>query len=203
MVDWRAVPSATYAKLGLIASAVAMLDYLVCLCVNYYWNIDNSISDFGYDKASSTVYFFIAGCVLSGVLLSLSGYGRFIHGENGFVRTGGLFVALSGIGLVFVGIISKTLSDPLHQLFTMIYIVTFIAAIMSICIWDLVNGRYIFPTGFLIAGALSVYAIWFGYVPYFILESVLMGYVFVWYIFKSIGWAHAEDPVQSSAGTPI
>lgn len=173
------------AKAGILASAVMFVVYFICLAVNAsHWSIHNSISDFGYTEESSTVVLFIGACVVSGLLLILSGYGRFLYGGTKYIRFGGLFVSFSGLGLILVGVVSKTFNDTFHQICTMLFIILFVVAILLTCIQDLMDGDRRFSIGFGILAIFAGFAIIVGYIPYFVLESVLMGYVFFWYICK-------------------
>ena len=194
MFDPKSISRRTYGYIGFAAAELAVIVYTLCAVLNSgTWTLHNSISDFGWDEISSSYELFVIGMTISGLLLTISGYGRFLYEDNRTLRTAGLFISLSGIGMMMTALISKTISDPLHRFATMLFIIVFCLAILITCIVELKAGKWFFSICFLCLGLFSAYAIIFGGIYYFIQESTLLGFVMVWYVVKSVQFINGDD----------
>lgn len=178
---------------GIAASALMIVSVLICVCFQPGWDYKvNSMCDFGVSEIKAISVLFISACSISGVLFMISGLGWFLHEDKTFVRIGGLVVIISGLGLIAVGIFDKTYD--FHQYVSIVYAIIFIVAIAFVCLQDIIDRHLILVAGFAVVGVYGFITLFVSSIPYALTQTILMGYVFFWFIMKSLKFFDPQNP---------
>ena len=190
-MDLKSLGPKPYAIAGIIACALMVVAVVLCVILDTNWVYNgphSSMCDFGISEFWYVSVIFIGGCVVSGILFVVSGYGRYLFEESKYVRYGGLVTMLAGVALMCVGIFDKTYD--FHQFVTIIFAVIFIIAIALVSLQDIIDRDLPLVIGLAIVGIYGLFTCFFFIPPfttYTVVQVVLMGYVFFWYTVKSIG----------------
>lgn len=179
-----------YANAGILAIVIMVVSVVLCVLGDPDWDYTNgSMCDFGVSEVKYVSVLFIGACIVSGLLFMFSGIGWYLFEGSRFVRAGGLVVVISGAALICVGVFDKTF--PFHQYVSIIYAIIFIVAIALVSIQDIMDRHFILVLGLAALGLFGLVTIFVDMVPYSFVQVVLMGYVFIWYVFKSLKY---HDP---------
>ena len=189
-MNFKSIGPKPYAWAGIIAAAVMIIAVILCVLLDSNWTYDgphSSMCDFGISEFWYVSVLFIGACIVSGTLILISGFGWYLFEESKYVRYGGLVIMFAGIALMCVGIFDKTYS--FHQWVTIIFAVIFIIGIALVSIQDIIDREWPLVIGLAIVGIYGLFTCFFFIPPfttYTVVQIVLMGYVFFWYIVKSI-----------------
>ena len=189
-MNFKSIGPKPYAWAGIIAAAVMIIAVILCVLLDSNWTYDgphSSMCDFGISEFWYVSVLFIGACIVSGTLILISGFGWYLFEESKYVRYGGLVIMFAGIALMCVGIFDKTYS--FHQWVTIIFAVIFIIGIALVSIQDIIDREWPLVIGLAIVGIYGLFTCFFFIPPfttYTVVQVVLMGYVFFWYIVKSI-----------------
>ena len=189
-MDLRSIGPRPYAWAGIIAAVVMVLSVILCVILDSNWTYDgrhSSMCDFGISDFWYVSVLFIGACIVSGTLILISGFGWYLFDESKYVRYGGLVVMLAGIALICVGIFDKTYS--FHQSVTIIFAAIFIIGITLVSVQDIIDREWPLLIGLAVVGLYGLFTCFF-YIPpfttYTVVQVVMMGYVFFWFVMKSV-----------------
>ena len=189
-MDPRSIGPRPYAWAGIIAAAVMVISVILCVLLDSNWTYNgphSSMCDFGVSDFWYVSVLFIGACIVSGTLILISGFGWYLFNGSKYVRYGGLVIMLAGIALMCVGIFDKTYS--FHQWVSIIFAVIFIIGIALVSIQDIIDREWSLLIGLAVVGLYGLFTCFF-YIPpfttYTVVQVVLMGYVFFWFIMKSV-----------------
>ena len=188
-MDFKSIGPKPYAWAGIIAAAVMVIAVILCVLLDSNWTYDgrhSSMCDFGVSEFWYVSVIFIGACIVSGTLILVSGFGWYLFEESKYVRYGGLVIMLAGIALMCVGIFDKTYS--FHQYVSIIFAAIFIVGIALVSVQDIIDGQWPLLIGLAIVGLYGLFTCFF-YIPpittYTVVQVVMMGYVFFWFIVKN------------------
>lgn len=188
-MDFKSIGPKPYAWAGIVAAAVMIIAVILCVLLDSNWTYDgrhSSMCDFGISDFWYVSVIFIGACIVSGTLILVSGFGWYLFEESKYVRYGGLVIMFAGIALMCVGIFDKTYS--FHQWVTIIFAVIFIIGIALVSVQDIIDREWPLLIGLAIVGLYGLFTCFF-YIPpittYTVVQVVLMGYVFFWFIVKN------------------
>ena len=189
-MDLRSIGPKPYAWAGIIAAAVMVISVILCVLLDSNWTYNgphSSMCDFGVSDFWYVSVLFIGACIVSGTLILVSGFGWYLFQESKYVRYGGLVIMFAGIALMCVGIFDKTYS--FHQYVSIIFAVIFIIGIALVSIQDIIDRQWPLLIGLAIVGLYGLFTCFF-YIPpfttYTVVQVVMMGYVFFWFIVKNV-----------------
>lgn len=189
-MDFRGMGVKPYGWAGIIAVIVMVLAVCFCVICDTNWEYNgphSSMCDFGISEFWYVSVAFIGGCIVSGLLFMMSGFGWYLFDESKYVRYGGLVVMLAGVALICVGIFDKTYD--FHQFVSIIFAVIFIIAIALVSVQDIIDRQWPLLIGLAVLGLYGLFTCFF-YIPpfttYTVVQVVLMGYVFFWFVMKSL-----------------
>ena len=189
-MDLRSIGPRPYAWAGIIAAAVMVISVILCVILDTNWTYNgphSSMCDFGISDFWYVSVLFIGACIVSGLLIMVSGLGWYLFKESKYVRYGGLVIMFAGVALMCVGIFDKTYS--FHQYVTIIFAVIFIIGIALVSVQDIIDREWPLLIGLAVVGLYGLFTCFF-YIPpfttYTVVQVVLMGYVFFWFIVKNI-----------------
>ena len=184
-MDFKRFGPAPYAWAGILAVIVMVASVGICYLGDSSWNYKtDSMCDFGVSDVGYVSFLFIGACVVSGALFMISAFGWYLFEESKYVRYGGVIVMLAGFSLMCVGILDKTYS--FHQFVTIIFAIIFMIAIAVVSVQDIIDRRWPLLIGLAILGLYGLATLFAPISPYAVVQIVLMGYVFFWYVVKSI-----------------
>ena len=193
-MDIRGMGPIPFAWAGIAAVFVMVLAVCICLLGDPSWDYQtDSMCDFGVSDIKYVSAVFIGGCVLSGLLFVVSGFGWFLFEESKYVRAGGIVVMISGVALMCVGLLDKSFS--FHQYVTITFAVIFIVAIELVSVQDIMDRHFILLIGLGIVGLFGLITIFVDIAPYSFVQVILTGYTFVWYLFKSVRYFDPKSQV--------
>ena len=188
-MDFKSIGPKPYAWAGIVAAAVMIIAVILCVLLDSNWTYDgrhSSMCDFGISDFWYVSVIFIGACIISGTLILVSGFGWYLFEESEYIRYGGLVIMFAGIALMCVGIFNKTYS--FHQWVTIIFAVIFIIGIALVSVQDIIDREWPLLIGLAIVGLYGLFTCFF-YIPpittYTVVQVVLMGYVFFWFIVKN------------------
>ena len=188
-MDFKSIGPKPYAWAGIVAAAVMIIAVILCVLLDSNWTYDgrhSSMCDFGISDFWYVSVIFIGACIISGTLILVSGFGWYLFEESEYIRYGGLVIMFAGIALMCVGIFDKTYS--FHQWVTIIFAVIFIIGIALVSVQDIIDREWPLLIGLAIVGLYGLFTCFF-YIPpittYTVVQVVLMGYVFFWFIVKN------------------
>lgn len=189
-MDLRSIGVRPYAYAGIIAVIIMVVS--VCFCVlcdtNWVYNgPHSSMCDFGVSDFWYVSVAFVGACIISGILFMVSGLGWYLFDESKYVRCAGPVVMLAGAALMCVGIFDKTYD--FHQYVSIIFAVIFIIAIALVSLQDIIDRQWPLVIGLAVLGLYGLFTCFY-YIPpfttYTVVQVVLMGYVFFWFVMKSL-----------------
>ncbi len=186
--------SKIFALCGILAVLVMSADVILGAFLDPSWDFSSVICDLGVSDNNLIATSFLVSCCVSGILFIISSV-MWLSKESKLLKMTGVFIILSGVALMGVGLVDKT-TDALHQVVVSIYALLFVVAIMFACIKDIMERNWTFVIGFAILAVYSVVS-FFGTFPYLLTQFLLMGYVFLWYLLKCLG---ELDEVSESYG---
>ena len=193
-MDFKEMGPVPYAWVGIAAVITMILAVTICLLGDPSWDYNSgSMCDFGISDVKYVSVTFIGGCILSGLMFMVSGFGWFMFGESKYVRAGAIVVVISGVALMCVGIFDKTYS--FHQYVSIIYAIIFIIAIALVSVQDIKDRHFILLIGLGILGLFGLATIFVDLCPYSMVQTILMGYVFIWYDFKMLKIMDVQNPI--------
>ena len=188
-MDFKSIGPKPYAWAGIVAAAVMIIAVILCVLLDSNWTYDgrhSSMCDFGISEFWYVSVIFIGACIISGTLILVSGFGWYLFEESKYIRYGGLVIMFAGIALMCVGIFDKTYS--FHQWVTIIFAVIFIIGIALVSVQDIIDREWPLLIGLAIVGLYGLFTCFF-YIPpittYTVVQVVLMGYVFFWFVVKN------------------
>lgn len=200
-MDLRSIGPRPYAYAGI--AAVIIMVVAVCFCIIFDTNWDYlgegasmcnfGISDFWYVSVA-----FIGGCSVSGLLFMFSGLGWYLFDESKYNRYSGLVIVLAGVSLICVGIFDKTYS--FHQYVSVVFAIIFIIAIALASVQDIIDKRWALIIGLAIVGLYGLSTMFIHidpYTAYTVVQVIMMGYVFFWFVLKSVRFIHRCDTVPA------
>ena len=189
-MDLRSIGQKPYAVAGIVAAAVMVISVILCVILDTNWTYNgphSSMCDFGISDFWYVSVLFIGACIISGLLILTSGFGWYLFEESKYVRYGGLVIMLAGLALLCVGVFDKTFS--FHQYVTIIFAVIFIIGIALVSVQDIIDRQWPLLIGLAIVGIYGLFTCFF-YIPpittYTVVQVVLMGYVFFWFVMKNL-----------------
>ena len=193
-MDLKAMGPKPYACAGLAAPVIMIVCVLFCVMFEDGWDYKvNSMCDFGVSSNPAVAAAFIGGCLVSGVLFMVAGLGWIFFEESKYVRIGGAVVMVSGVALMCVGVFDKTYD--FHPYVSIVYALIFIVAIAFVCLQDIIDRHLILVFGFLILALYGVATLFSDFAPYALTQTLLMGYVFVWFFLKSLKYFDPQNPM--------
>ena len=193
-MDFRAVGPRPYAYAGFLGIAVMAIAVFVCMFSDHTWDIRYaSMCDFGVSDIAYVSFTFIGGCVVSGILFMISGFGRSLFTDSRYDRAGSLVISLAGLALVCVGVLDETFS--FHQYVTISFAAIFMIGILLVSIQDIIDRNYILLIGLALVGLFGFASLFANAIPYAVVQIVLVGYTFIWYIFKSLVFFDISSPL--------
>ena len=188
-MDFKSIGPKPYAWAGIVAAAVMIIAVILCVLLDSNWTYDgrhSSMCDFGISDFWYVSVIFIGACIVSGTLILVSGFGWYLFEESKYIRYGGLVIMFAGIALMCVGVFDKTYS--FHQWVTIIFAVIFIIGIALVSVQDIIDRQWPLLIGLAVVGLYGLFTCFF-YIPpittYTVVQVVLMGYVFFWFIVKN------------------
>lgn len=189
-MDLRSIGPKPYAWAGIAAAAIMVISVILCVLLDSNWTYDgphSSMCDFGISDFWYVSVLFIGACIISGMLILVSGLGWYLFSESKYVRYGSLVIMLAGAALMCVGIFDKTYS--FHQWVTIIFAVIFIIGIALVSIQDIIDREWPLLIGLAVVGLYGLFTCFF-YIPpfttYTVVQVVMMGYVFFWFVVKNL-----------------
>ena len=201
-MDLRSIGPKPYAWAGILAALVMVAAVILCVLLDSNWTYDgrhSSMCDFGISEFWYVSALFIGACIVSGTLILISGFGWYLFEESKYVRYGGLVIMLAGIALMCVGIFDKTYS--FHQSVTIIFAVIFIIGIALVSVQDIIDRDWPLLIGLAAVGLYGLFTCFF-YIPpfttYTVVQVVLMGYVFFWFVAKNMNFMMIDQFVTDS-----
>ena len=201
-MDFRSIGPKPYAWAGILAALVMVVAVILCVLLDSNWTYDgrhSSMCDFGISEFWYVSVLFIGACIVSGTLILISGFGWYLFEESKYVRYGGLVIMLAGIALMCVGIFDKTYS--FHQSVTIIFAVIFIIGIALVSVQDIIDRDWPLLIGLAAVGLYGLFTCFF-YIPpfttYTVVQVVLMGYVFFWFVAKNMNFMMIDQFVTDS-----
>ena len=201
-MDLRSIGPKPYAWAGILAALVMVVAVILCVLLDSNWTYDgrhSSMCDFGISEFWYVSVLFIGACIVSGTLILISGFGWYLFEESKYVRYGGLVIMLAGIALMCVGIFDKTYS--FHQSVTIIFAVIFIIGIALVSVQDIIDRDWPLLIGLAAVGLYGLFTCFF-YIPpfttYTVVQVVLMGYVFFWFVAKNMNFMMIDQFVTDS-----
>jgi hypothetical membrane protein len=189
-MDLRSIGVRPYGWAGIIAVIIMVVSVCFCVLCDTNWEYNgphSSMCDFGVSDFWYVSVAFIGACITSGILFMVSGFGWFLFDESKYIRYGGLVVMFAGVALMCVGIFDKTYD--FHQYVSIIFAVIFIIAIALVSVQDIIDRQWPLLIGLAVLGLYGLFTCFF-YIPpfttYTVVQVVLMGYVFFWFVMKSL-----------------
>ena len=189
-MDLRSIGVRPYGWAGIIAVIIMVVSVCFCVLCDTNWEYNgphSSMCDFGVSDFWYVSVAFIGACITSGMLFMVSGFGWFLFDESKYIRYGGLVVMFAGVALMCVGIFDKTYD--FHQYVSIIFAVIFIIAIALVSVQDIIDRQWPLLIGLAVLGLYGLFTCFF-YIPpfttYTVVQVVLMGYVFFWFVMKSL-----------------
>lgn len=174
-----------FAAAGIAAVAIMVLAVLICIFGDPSWNFSTeSLCDFAASSNKVVSVSFVFGCIVSGLLFIASGLGWTLFEKSKLYRIGGGFVSLSGVALIFVGLFD--VSFDFHFWISIIFAVIFIIAIAFACLQDIIDRHLILVAGFGVMAIYGFITLFVPSIPYALTQIILMGYVFIWFVLKSL-----------------
>ena len=189
-MDLRSIGVRPYGWAGIIAVIIMVVSVCFCVLCDTNWEYNgphSSMCDFGVSDFWYVSVAFIGACITSGILFMVSGLGWYLFDESKYIRYGGLVVMFAGVALMCVGIFDKTYD--FHQYVSIIFAVIFIIAIALVSLQDIIDRQWPLLIGLAVLGLYGLFTCFF-YIPpfttYTVVQVVLMGYVFFWFVMKSL-----------------
>ena len=183
-----------FAYAGIAAVIVMTAAVVICFFSAPDWDyLTDSMCDFVVSKTWYVPGVFIGGCVISGLLFMFSGLGWYLFEESKYVRIAGIVMQFSGISLICVGVLDVTYW--FHQYVTITFTVIFIIAVAFVSVQDLIDRHYILVIGLGLLGLFGLSTLFDDYCPYSMVQIVLVGFTFVWYILKSLKPFDPQSPM--------
>ena len=189
-MDLRSIGPRPYAYAGIAAVVIMVAAIIFCVICDKNWDYlgeGASMCNFGVSEFWYVSVAFIGACSVSGVLFMISGLGWYLFEESKYIRYGGLFVILAGVSLICVGIFDKTYS--FHQYVSVVFAIIFIIAIILVSIQDIIDRKWPLLIGLAIVGLYGLSPLFINvdpYTAYTVVQVILMGYVFFWFVMKSL-----------------
>ena len=192
-MDLKMMGPKPYAYAGLAAPVIMILCVLFCVIFEDGWDYKvNSMCDFGVSSNPAVAIAFVGGCFVSGILFMIAGLGWVLFEESKYVRIGGAVVIVSGVALICVGIFDKTYD--FHPYVSIVYAIIFIVGIAFVCLQDIIDRHLILVGGFTILALYGAATLFSDFAPYALTQTLLMGYVFVWFFLKNLKCFDPKNP---------
>ena len=198
MMDPRSIGPRPYAYAGIAAVIIMVVAVLFCIIFDTNWDYLGeaaSLCNFGVSEFWYVSVAFIGGCVVSGLLFTFSGFGWYLFDKSVYNRYSGLVISLAGISLICVGIFDKTFW--FHQYVSVVFAVIFIIAIALASVQDILDKRWLLILGLIVVGLYGLSTMFIHidpYTAYTVVQVIMMGYVFFWFVLKSIEFIHRCEP---------
>ena len=198
MMDPRSIGPRPYAYAGIAAVIIMVVAVLFCIIFDTNWDYLGeaaSLCNFGVSEFWYVSVAFIGGCVVSGLLFTFSGFGWYLFDKSVYNRYSGLVISLAGISLICVGIFDKTFW--FHQYVSVVFAVIFIVAIALASVQDILDKRWLLILGLIVVGLYGLSTMFIHidpYTAYTVVQVIMMGYVFFWFVLKSIEFIHRCEP---------
>jgi hypothetical membrane protein len=137
--------SAIFAWLGLVAVAVFTIAWICAASLDTAWHFGvNTLSEFGISDTAAR-YYFNYGCIITGLLVMIFGFGRTAFGKNLGHGVGGALLVSGGIALALVGVFTMDYStEQMHYIIAMTMAAFFFGAIIAITFGNWFADRKIF-----------------------------------------------------------
>ena len=197
-MDPRSIGPRSYAYAGIAAVIIMVVAVLFCIIFDTNWDYLGeaaSLCNFGVSEFWYVSVAFIGGCVVSGLLFTFSGFGWYLFDKSVYNRYSGLVISLAGISLICVGIFDKTFW--FHQYVSVVFAVIFIIAIALASVQDILDKRWLLILGLIVVGLYGLSTMFIHidpYTAYTVVQVIMMGYVFFWFVLKSIEFIHRCEP---------
>ena len=197
-MDLRSIGPKPYAWAGIAAAAIMVISVILCVLLDSNWTYDgrhSSMCDFGISDFWYVSVLFIGACIVSGTLILISGFGWYLFDESKYNRYSGMVISLAGVSLICVGIFDKTYS--FHQYVSVVFAVIFIIAIALASVQDILDKRWLLILGLIVVGLYGLSTMFIHidpYTAYTVVQVIMMGYVFFWFVLKSIEFIHRCEP---------
>ena len=184
-MDLRRYGVAPYAWIGIAGVAVMVVSVLICLAVDTEWQWSNgSMCDFGVSNIKAISVLFVKACEISGIMIMISGFGWYLFQDSKYVRIGGAIIMIAGLSLSAVGIFDKTYS--FHQFVSILFAIIFIIAIALVSVQDILDRNFTMVICLALLGLFGLATIFFPIAYYSVVQLIMMGFVFFWFVVKTI-----------------
>ena len=194
-MDFRRCGVAPYAWAGMAGVVLMVTSVLICLIVDTEWEWSNgSMCDFGVSNIKAISVLFVAACEVSGILIMISGFGWYLFQDSKYVRIGGVIIMLAGLSLSAVGVFDKTYS--FHQFVSILFAIIFIIAIALVSVQDILDRNFTMVICLALLGLFGLATIFFPIAYYSVVQLIMMGFVFFWFVVKTM------DLMRSAQTTP-
>jgi hypothetical membrane protein len=177
-----------FAWFGMVGVAVFIFVWLSASSIDASWQFGvNTLSEFGVSKTDAR-YYFNFGCMITGALVIIFGYGRAKYANNAGHVVCGILLALGGVLLALVGVF--TMDSDWHKIIAVLAALLLFMAIIAGAAGNWVEGRKIFAgVGIVIVFMLSAMCVAYD-IPEFEAYGIILA--MIWLLTESVNMLFSE-----------
>lgn len=103
--------SVAFSWCGIIGVAAFIIAWVSAATIDTSWEFAvNTLSEFGISDTNAR-YFFNYGCLITGALVAIFGFGHTLSAKNGGHTAGGILLVIGGIFLALIGVITMDVGN--------------------------------------------------------------------------------------------
>ncbi|MDR3074951.1 MAG: DUF998 domain-containing protein [Candidatus Methanoplasma sp.] len=176
--------SVAFAWFGIIGVAAFLIAWLCAASIDTAWEFGvNNLSELGISDTDAKFYFNY-GCMITGALVVIFGFGHAVTAKNAGHTAGGAFLAIGGVLLALVGLITMDSESDLHNYVAISAALFIFFALIAITAGNWAADRKIFAgigivIAFMLAAMVFVYD-----VAEFSAYGIILG--MIWFLAESV-----------------